>query len=189
MVKEFFTQIKNFFFCLRYPFWVARNEQTDKKIGNYKYTLYDSIPTGWRVAFGKQLSKDLKKQLIKDKNLFKFRFLDIKEKWGRLCLYVNDSSEELDNLLAYYELLSKCYCIHCGNPVRYVSKGYILYLCEDCIKEIYPKTYEECRLTEEDIPKIFRYNRERMIDEPVDLEIDLYKAWDIKRMEKENEKI
>ena len=50
--------IKNFFFCLRYPFWKSRNVWTGKFCG-YSSTSYDWIPEGWRKAFGKELSKDI----------------------------------------------------------------------------------------------------------------------------------
>ena len=53
-------KIKNFFFCLKYPFWKLRNVWTGKFRG-YESTFYDWIPDGWRIAFGKQLSKDIKK--------------------------------------------------------------------------------------------------------------------------------
>lgn len=46
----------------------------------YGHTLYDEIPEGWRKAFGKQLSRDLKKALIKDGYLKEFRFSYIKVK-------------------------------------------------------------------------------------------------------------
>ena len=73
--------IKNFFLCLKYPFLKVRNVWTGKFCG-YNGTYLDWIPHGWKKAFGKQLCKDLRKALIKDKNLYKFRFSDIKEKYG-----------------------------------------------------------------------------------------------------------
>ena len=60
----------------------------------YGYTWYDDIPEGWRKAFGKQLSKELKKKKKKDNQLKTFRFSQIKEKHGSLCIYTQGCSEE-----------------------------------------------------------------------------------------------
>ena len=137
-IKPFITslirKIKNYFFCLRYPFYKVRNVWTDKFMG-YDHTLYDHIPEGWRKAFGKQLSKELKKQLKKDNQLKTFRFSQIKEKYGTLRLYNFGCSEECMKLLDKYEKLSSHYCIKCGKKAKYETEGYILYLCEKCFKE------------------------------------------------------
>ena len=126
-----FKRLKNFFFCLKYPFWKARNVWTGKSCG-YSFTEYDAIPEGWRKAFGKQLSKELKKVLKETHYLKKFRFSEIKEKWGELCLYCFDAPEEVFEVLDKYERMSKHYCIHCGKPSEFVTKGWILYICKDC---------------------------------------------------------
>ena len=134
MKTNIFKYIYNYFFCLRYPFYRVRNVWTDKFMG-YDHTLYDHIPEGWRKAFGKQLSKELKKQLKKDNQLKTFRFSQIKEKYGMLRLYNFGCSEECMKLLDKYEKLSKEYCIYCGKKAKYITKGYILYVCEDCFKK------------------------------------------------------
>lgn len=120
---KIFKYIYNYFLCLRYPFYKARNLWTDKFMG-YDHTLYDDIPEGWKKAFGKQLSKDLKKQLKKDNQLKTFRFSQIKEKYGTLRLYTFGCSEECMKLLHKYEKLSSYYCIKCGKKVKCV-KGII----------------------------------------------------------------
>lgn len=125
----------NFFKCLRYPFYKARNVWTGKFLG-YNAILYDDIPIGWRKAFGKELSRELKKQLKKDKQLHSFRFTQIKEKWGRLCLYHQGCSEECFNLLNKYEELSWNYCIECGKVATYRTDGYVVPLCKDCLKKV-----------------------------------------------------
>lgn len=133
MKTNIFKCIYNYFFCLKYPFYRVRNVWTDKPCG-YSFTWYDCIPEGWRIAFGKQLSKELKKQLKKDNYLYKFRFTDIKEKWGRLDIFTNGCSEECWNLLWKYEKLSEKYCIYCGKLVTHKTPRYILYVCENCCK-------------------------------------------------------
>ena len=46
------------------------------------YIEWDAVEPGWNKAFGKQYLNDLKKQLKKDKMLYSWRIMDIKEKWG-----------------------------------------------------------------------------------------------------------
>lgn len=141
-IKIFITsiikKIKNYFFCLKYPFYKNRNVWTDKFLG-YSMTRYEDIPEGWRKAFGKQLSEDLRKQLKKDKQLHTFRFSQIKEKWGKLRLYTFGCSEECWDIIRKYEALSKKYCIYCGKPATHKTTGYVLYLCKDhCKLEVAP---------------------------------------------------
>lgn len=99
------------------------------------YTEWDAVDPGWKKAFGQQYLDDLKKQLKKDKMLYKWRITDIKEKYGRLNLYCNYASDELYAIINKYENLSWGTCIKCGKPARYTSKGYIAPYCEDCIKK------------------------------------------------------
>lgn len=96
------------------------------------YTEWDAMPAGWNKAFGKQYLKELKKQLKKDKMLYKFRIMDLKEKYGTLRLYVNYGSKELYNIIDKYESLSWNTCIECGKPATHTSKGWISPYCEEC---------------------------------------------------------
>lgn len=124
--------IKNFFFCLQYPFWKSRNVWDDSFCG-YSCTWYDDIPNGWRRAFGKALSRDLKIALKKDNLLKQFRFIQIKEKYGSLRLYSQGYGEHSLEVIRRYEEKSKDYCIICGNPAKYVTYNWIEYYCEKCI--------------------------------------------------------
>lgn len=177
-----FKRLKNFFFCLKYPFWKARNVWTGKSCG-YSFTEYDFIPEGWRKAFGKQLSKDLKKVLKKTHYLKKFRFSQIKEKYGELCLYCFSAPEEVFEVLHKYELLSIGYCYICGKPARYCSKGWVAYVCEDCAKDFITdsKERESCRLTKEDIPECSTMVNDELVkvDLKKEYNIDFYKLWDL----------
>ena len=125
----------NFIRCKIYPFWAIIDYDTGKPF-DYKFTWYDDIPMGWRKAFGKQLSKDLKKALIKSRDLYNFKFTQIKEKYGTLCLYNNGCTKEVSDIIQYYEDLSMCYCINCGKPSRWVTEGWISYLCDNCAQKI-----------------------------------------------------
>jgi len=96
------------------------------------YNEWDAMPEGWNKAFGKQYLKELKKQLKKDKMLYKFRIMDLKEKFGALRLYVNYGSKELYNIIDKYESLSYKTCIKCGKPATKYSEGWICPYCDGC---------------------------------------------------------
>ena len=132
--------IKNFFFCLKYPFW--------KEVG-YRYTWYDDIDWGWRKAFGKQLSKDIKAAFKEDKKInpnLKWKdalhFEQIKEKFATLRLYAS-ATENIMEVLNYYENISEGYCIKCGKPAEYETGGWIIPVCSECFDSIYKTEYKK----------------------------------------------
>lgn len=186
-MKKLFRKIHNFFFCLRYPFYKSRNVWSDKFLG-YDSTWYDAIPEGWRKAFGKQLSKELKIALKKDGILKTFRFMDIKEKWGELCLYNNGVGNNTDRVITKYEKMALAYCIHCGKPVRYVTHGYITYICEECSKkELWGRKLQCSRLTSDDVPETYVYtakHEERRVDYKEEFGLDFEKLWGLNEEEK-----
>ena len=83
---------------------------------------------------------ELKAILEKADYVDKFRFVQIKEKYGALRLYYEGVPEkiydEIEEWEAKYDRLSEKTCIHCGKPVKYMSIGWISPWCEDCAKEI-----------------------------------------------------
>ena len=191
-------KIKNFFFCLRYPFWKLRNVWTGK-CGGYVLTWYDFIPDGWCAAFGKQLSRDIKKAGNQTRKRLKkyipwkklIFWQDIKSKYGELRLYAI-ASEEIMDVLEKYELLSYGYCEICGEPARYKTRGWVQYLCDDCFNAYLKdkdegmknKLLTDCRLKPGDIPNISSYDQKsgKYID--VDLKknfgIDFKELWGLK---------
>lgn len=184
LYKHIFSAIKhpkNFILCLRYPFWKSRNVWTGKFLG-YAFTWYDDIPQGWRIAFGEQLSKDIKKAGKKARlRLGKkvpwnelLSWQEIKSKYGALCLYAS-AADEIFDVIRRYELLSIGYCENCGKPARYVTGGWVMYLCENCKDSINPTD----RLTEEDIPDIYTYeeNNRVKIDIKEKYNIDFKQLW------------
>lgn len=170
------TKIKNYFFCKKYPFWRQTNVWTGKYLG-YSYTWYDDIPEGWQKAFGKQLSDEIKQvgeKYLKEHKGKKWKDIlyweQIKEKWGELCLYAS-AIEEIMKVLEKYEMMSIGYCILCGKPARYKTKGWVSFLCENCYdrlelnnniintytKEDIEKRKKQDRLTKKDIPQRTSY--------------------------------
>ena len=184
-----FRYIKNWLFCKKYPFWKLTNNWyyyntgcDDRRVNsknffvNYNSTWYDDIPKGWRIAFGKELSKEIKrvgKAYLKEHKDKKWEDIlcweQIKEKWGELCLYAS-AIEEIMKILEKYEIMSIGYCISCGKPSRYITKGWITFQCEDCFtnyhtqykysSESIEQLKEECRITSEDIPTITKCDYE-----------------------------
>ena len=140
-----------------FPFLLPKNRFTGNLISGYDYefTELDSMPSGWRKAFGLQMCREIKDCLIRNNfPLGQYQITDIKQKYGSLRWYDNGHPEEMDKIIDKYEDLSMCYCIDCGEPARYVTEGYISFLCENCISK---RTFNYRRLSEEDIPERFIY--------------------------------
>lgn len=132
-----------------YPFLLPRNVWTDKISDdyNYEYTRYEEIPKGWRKAFGKYLLKELKESLVKHDYLDGFRFSQIKEKWGSLCLYNFGAPEETHNVIHKYEYLSGFICMRCGKPDTPIIDNYGWYepICKCCYEKQLKKFEEKGR--------------------------------------------
>ena len=121
----------------RFPFLMPRHVWTDTLLEDYDYefTLMDDIPYGWRVAFGEQMCQEIMDELVASHYADAYRVVQIKEKYGGLRWYDNGAPTRLAReILPKYEDLSEHTCIHCGKPAKYVSRGWILPFCEDCIK-------------------------------------------------------
>ena len=168
---SFLWHWKNFFFFMKYPFWKCYSRWDDKFMG-YGYSEYNLIPKGWKIAFGKQLSEDIKKAGKESRRRLGYHswkklitWQDIKEKYGELRLYA-EATDEITHVLERYELLSLGYCVNCGKPARYKTRGWIEYYCEDCFisnlginhsQDEIQKELKDCRLTKKDIPSLTSY--------------------------------
>ena len=95
---------------------------------------YDALETGWKIAFGKQLLDELKAELKRVNFLYKYRIFDIKEKHGSLQWDSGavPADSNIYNITRKYENLSYNYCIHCGKPTKWVTRGWITYICDEC---------------------------------------------------------
>lgn len=139
------TKEENKKLCEKYPFltWYGNPlyiGYTEEDGPDYSYTWEDELPEGWRKAFCPQMWDELKEILERHNYLDKFRFTQIKEKYGTLRLYNNGAPEEAYNEIEdwedKYDRLSEKTCINCGKPAKYTSLGWISPWCEDCAKEI-----------------------------------------------------
>ena len=133
---KIFRYIYNYFLCLRYPFYRIVDVWTQEPL-DLSSTWYNDIPKGWRKAFGKDFSKDLKKVLIKTDSLYSFHFQEIKEKYGTLRIYGYPFNEEIEKIFDKYETLSYYTCIKCGKKAEVMSVGWISPYCKKCHRKTF----------------------------------------------------
>ena len=135
--------------CEKYPFLVPINAWTRKKITDgagfwagspesvpeydYEYTKLDSMPDGWRKAFGEQMCEELREALLKDDLLDKYYVRDIKEKYGGLRWYANGGNEEARNIVSKYARKCLRTCICCGKPATKITVGWVSPYCDSCV--------------------------------------------------------
>ena len=123
-----------------YEFWYKVIDWFDTKVLDKilflpSYTELDAMEPGWRKAFGIQMCKEIKKELKKHKFLYKYRIVQIKEKWGYLHWYDSGTPKDskIYDIIRKYEEVSAKTCGVCGKPATKISKGWISPYCDDCI--------------------------------------------------------
>ena len=97
----------------RFPFLIPRNRWTGKipEDYDYSYTELDSMPDGWRKAFGEQMCEDIREELVRAEYLDQYRITQIKEKYGTLCWYDFGCTERmLRDIIPKYERLWEADC-------------------------------------------------------------------------------
>lgn len=123
----------------RFPFLMPCNRWTGEvpEDYDYSYTELDSMPDGWRKAFGEQMCEDIREELVRAEYLDQYRISQIKEKYGTLCWYDFGCTERmLRDIIPKYEHLSARTCIRCGNPATKASTGWISPYCDTCAGKI-----------------------------------------------------
>lgn len=122
-----------------YPFLLPRNVWTDKINKDYDYSycwFKDDIPQGWWKFFGIAYLNDLKEVLEKYNYVDKFRFSQVKEKYGGLRAYNFGAPEEWFSHEHAWEYISKHTCVNCGKfPVKMRDDGWVCPWCDDCFRE------------------------------------------------------
>lgn len=131
-----FTYVKNKFT----EYWVKFLEWFHEYVLGFIFCIptsneLDALDTGWKKKFGIAICKEIRRSLIKDKLLFKYRISQIKEKFGTLRWYDNVSTDEIFKIISKYEGISEHTCISCGKPAKYITSGWMCPYCEDCISE------------------------------------------------------
>ena len=142
--------------------WSGRIWNYKKKV-DYNWTWYDDFPRGWRTAFGMSIIKDIDKTLKKagKEAINGFAIEQIKEKYGELRFYCYGGTEEVQDIINAYSILSRNICLHCGKPdVGYLTSGWIMPICEKCFENISTtKTYDESVGEDRRMEEVRRYRR------------------------------
>ena len=136
-------KIRNRKLCQRYPFLIPHNAWTGKvvwkqfkDVSKYEYTELDCMEPGWRKAFGIQMCEDIREQLIKYGFLYKYRILQIKEKFGELCWYdagIPVGAEAIWDVIEDYSEVSRHTCYICGAPAEVEDDGgWLITMCPKC---------------------------------------------------------
>ena len=120
----------------KYPYLMPRNAFTGEPVKNYDYSFIEGeydLPEGWLQLF-LQCCEDIYEPLARADRLDKFRFAQVKEKYGRMVLYTSGSTEEVLTILDKYEFLSEQVCSECGIPATIRTFGYICPYCSECVR-------------------------------------------------------
>lgn len=101
------------------------------------YTLFGiECGKGWEQLYRPVLDyiEDYNKNKEEDE---KIAILQIKEKWGRLVIYTNFTTNDLQYLIDAAENDSQYYCEECGSHVDagMVVNGWMYTTCLDCLKK------------------------------------------------------
>jgi hypothetical protein len=119
-----------------YPYLQPRKAMTGEVHPDYDYQYivgeYD-LPEGWMQLF-LQACEDIREPLEKACDLEKFRFLQVKEKYGQMRLYHTGAITEVCDIIDKYEFLSEQVCSECGKPAVAMTRGWICPYCEEHIK-------------------------------------------------------
>lgn len=147
------TQKKIYNITKEYPFLTPEDE-------NYFYDYLDlEIPKGWYKLFF-QMCGDIKPILEREDLMDKFRFVQVKEKFGEMICYTNKySAKEIDDIIVKYQYISSRICNNCGKPATCTTAGYILPYCHDCWKDHVRHFPIECVEFDPDI-KIVKFTKD-----------------------------
>ena len=137
----------------KYPFLRIRDAWTGKLKYDCTYTELDFMPDGWREAFGLQMCEEIAQVLKKADYLYKYRIVDIKEKYGSLRWYdagaPDEIYDELEKVIEKYERISSRTCIRCGRPATLISRGWICPYCEGCAQLDHCESFDPIEQEEE----------------------------------------
>lgn len=122
------------------------NEKVDQTIKEcpilFRHGGYPEVGPGWLdivykvslVVEKEMLSWSLLSLLMNDLIREEYPYYSqIKEKFGRLCLYVSHTSPVLDALFTAAERKSVTVCEDCGKPGEIRNTGWVRTLCDTCL--------------------------------------------------------
>lgn len=137
--------------CKQYPFLIPWNRFTGKLITesmeryDWSWTELDSMPDGWRKAFGIQMCDEIRESLVEVNDLNRWRIVQMKEKYGRLLIYDNGAMVgcRVHDIERKYEALSEKTCVVCGKPATRITLGWICPYCDDCCPPVGYESIDE----------------------------------------------
>ena len=97
---------------------------------------YYECGDGW-LPLIKEAENIVEQYNKKHKNTEPLEFLQIKEKWGYLCMYLNYYVKDVQNKIDALEEKSHNICENCGSTKNVTTKavnGWISTLCDKCRK-------------------------------------------------------
>lgn len=121
--------------CNNFPFLVPRDiDGCIEENFDYTYTALDSIPTGWRKAFGEAWASDVQEVIntVSPELRESIYPIQLKEKFGEFRQYFSWEPEALEKVIMKYEQLSRKTCISCGASAKWISTGWISPYCDNC---------------------------------------------------------
>lgn len=118
---------------LRIRVWNPENKSYEKDT-DFLTTWLDSIPSGWRLAFSKQMCDEIQAELERTNYVDDYVVLDVKEKWARLDWSSGSipSDSKLFDIIDKYCDMSAKLCHICGKKAFWRTTGYILPYCDEC---------------------------------------------------------
>jgi len=126
---------KNFYKIYNeFPFLLPRDSKGNIRTDFDCTNLQLEIPPGWYKLF-LQMCHDIKLILVEENLLDKFYFLQVKEKFNKLCCYTQNSSVKIDQIISKYEHMAQYVCVVCGRPATYETHSYIASFCDYCWKD------------------------------------------------------
>ena len=93
------------------------------------------IPAGWEQAFGDTLVDELYEAAIADGMDDDWCILQMKEKFGELCVYPNWYGDHIEAVIDKYEKISRRTCVLCGEPATCISLGWVSPYCDACMEK------------------------------------------------------
>ena len=153
-------QLKNWILVNKYPFLMPKywNPETMQyeidEDYKYNFTELDTMPDGWRKAFGEMMCEEIYNALVDCNGLDDYKVEQIKEKFGQLRWYSYPSYEEVERIIDKYSVLSENICMICGKPdVPMTGDIWFYPLCEKCYCT--PNDYRKGDMTEEELKEFW----------------------------------
>ena len=138
-----FRLLGNILLTWRYPWIAIYDWRKEKRIRTHVWASpWDG---GWNKAFFFPMMERIRKAAKKGGVYNILQIEEWKSKYGGLRIYVDNSTEEINEIIHEYECISENVCENCGEPDVGSTKGWITPICERCYKKFYNAvgSYEE----------------------------------------------